>query len=117
MNIAVIGSRTFDNYRKLELTLDTIIKERGYSNITIVSGGARGADSLAEKYAKNRGYALIVKKADWDRYGKRAGYLRNEEMAEIADICVGFVVNDSKGSTMMLKLCANRGIEAIAIRS
>lgn len=117
MNIAVIGSRTFEDYRKLEHTLDTIIEERKLTDITIVSGGARGADTLAEKYARNRGYALIVKDADWDRYGKRAGYLRNVEMAEIADMCVGFVVNDSPGSTMMLKLCADRGIEAIAIRS
>lgn len=117
MNIAVIGSRTFDNYRKMELFLDSLIRERGFTDITIVSGGARGADTLAEKYAKNRGYPLIVKLADWDRFGKSAGYRRNEEMAEIADLCVGFIVDDSKGSTMMLKICADRGMEAIAIRS
>ena len=117
MNIAVVGSRVFENYRILEMTLDCLIRDRGFSDITIVSGGARGADTLAERYAKNRGYKLIVREANWDAYGKRAGFLRNEEMAEMVDLCVGFVVGDSKGTTHMLKSCADRGVETIAIRS
>jgi hypothetical protein len=116
VNIAVIGSRTFENYRKMETVLDSLIEERGLSDITIVSGGARGADTLAERYAKNRGFSLIVKYADWD-LGKHAGYLRNQEMAEIADIIIGFHQGNSKGTQHMLKEGADRGIETICIRS
>lgn len=116
MNIAVIGSREFDDYHLLETTVDAIIKERPYKEVTIVSGGARGADSLAEAYARNRQLPLIIKRADWLTYGKKAGYLRNMEMANIANICIGFIINASPGATMMINLCKEKNIETIVIR-
>jgi hypothetical protein len=51
-----------------------------HMEITVVAGGAKGADSLAEMYAKSKSYPLRVFPAQWDMYGKRAGYIRNEEM-------------------------------------
>lgn len=116
MNIAVIGSREFNDYHLLETTVDAFLKERACEEITIVSGGARGADSLAEQYARNRRLPLIIKRADWSSYGKKAGYLRNVEMANIADVCIGFIVNFSPGASMMINLCKERNIETIVIR-
>ena len=49
-------------------------------NIEIVQGGANGADKFAEIYANNHGYACKLFKADWDNYGKSAGYRRNSDM-------------------------------------
>ena len=74
----VVGSRTFNDYSLMCNVLDHLLQN--HKDIVIVSGGAKGADTLAERYAKEHGYALTIFKADWNKYGKRAGFLRNEEM-------------------------------------
>lgn len=51
-------------------------------SVVIVSGGARGADALAKRYAVDRGYCYMEFPADWDTYGRRAGYIRNRAMHE-----------------------------------
>lgn len=74
----VAGSRTITDYNYVKETLDYFLQNK--SEITIISGGARGVDSLAERYARERNYGLKIFPADWDRYGKQAGYIRNDEM-------------------------------------
>ena len=74
----IVGSRDFNDYELLKEKCDKLLSNQ--SEITIVSGGAKGADSLAERYAHDKGYELKVFKADWDSYGKSAGYIRNEQM-------------------------------------
>ena len=74
----VVGSRTITDYNYIKETLDYFLQNK--SEITIVSGGARGVDSLAERYAKEHNYELKIFPADWDKYGKSAGYIRNDEM-------------------------------------
>lgn len=76
--ILVVGSRNFNNYTLLSDYLDK--KFQGARDITIVSGGAKGADHLAKLYAKYRNLNYIEFPAKWNVYGKRAGYIRNEEM-------------------------------------
>ena len=77
--LLVAGSRNFDNYDLLEETIDYSLRYRT-EPICIVSGGARGADTLAKQYAINRGFSYMEFPADWNKYGKSAGYIRNEEM-------------------------------------
>lgn len=74
----IVGSRTFMDYELLKRKCDHLLQNQ--KDILIVSGGAKGADFLAEKYAKEKGYVLKVFRADWDKNGKAAGYIRNEEM-------------------------------------
>lgn len=74
----VAGSRTITDYNYIKEILDYFLQNK--SEITIVSGGARGVDSLAERYAKERNYGLKIFPANWDKYGKQAGYIRNDEM-------------------------------------
>ena len=74
----VVGSRNFTDYKTMCKALDLILAN--YTNVVIVSGGAKGADALAERYAKEHKYTLKIFPADWDKYGKRAGYIRNKEM-------------------------------------
>ena len=77
----VVGSRSFTDYHRFYGIMDKLLKvkkEEG-KRIYIVSGGAEGTDSMAERYAKEKGYKLYVIEADWS-IGKRAGFLRNEEM-------------------------------------
>lgn len=85
----VVGSRNFDNYNKLKSELNRLL--RNQKNVEIVSGGANGADYLAERYAKEKGYNLKVYKADWKAEPKKAGYLRNIEMHKYA------AQNDNRG--------------------
>ena len=74
----VVGSRTFNDYSLMYKKLDYLLQN--YEDIVIVSGGAKGADNLAERYAKEHHYELRVFKAEWNKYGKQAGFLRNEVM-------------------------------------
>ena len=97
----VAGSRGFNDYNRMKQELDAFLPK--YEEITIVSGGARGADTLAERYAKERGCLLVVIKADWDKFGKSAGYRRNEAMHDYIKqfenrACVCFWDGTSKGT-------------------
>ena len=76
--LLVVGSRSFRNYTLLEEKLNNEIGSR--RDITIVSGGANGADSLAKDYAKYKGFQYIEFRADWKTFGRSAGYKRNEQM-------------------------------------
>lgn len=76
----IIGSRTFLDYEFLTEKTDHLLSDVAKNmHITIVSGGADGADKLAERYARDKGYRFLVFNADWNR-GKKAGYERNERM-------------------------------------
>lgn len=75
----VVGSRTFQDYDLLKSKLNHLLQNQG-NEVVIVSGGAKGADSLAERYAKEKDLPLKIFPAEWGKYGKSAGYIRNEEM-------------------------------------
>ena len=79
--LLIAGSRDFNDYKRLESICNLLLRNVK-CDIVIVSGGARGADTLAEHYAFTNGFELKVFKAKWDKYGKSAGYRRNEEMQE-----------------------------------
>jgi hypothetical protein len=100
-SIIVAGSREFTDYPFLETELDKILIERP---IEIVSGGARGVDRMGERYAKAKGYRVKLFPADWDHFGKSAGYRRNKQMAEYADGLVAFWDYESKGTKHMINL-------------
>ena len=74
----VVGSRNFSDYDLLKEKLDYFLINQG-KNVIIVSGGAKGADSLAERYAKEKCFGIRIFHADWN-IGKVAGYIRNKEM-------------------------------------
>lgn len=78
--LLVAGSRDFNQYRVLEQALDTVLsKIHEKYEVEIISGAARGADSLAKIYADNHDIAFKPFPADWSK-GRGAGYIRNEEM-------------------------------------
>ncbi len=84
MVVLINGSREFSNYFLLEEKCYEILSpfiEKG-DKIIIVEGGARGADTLAGKFAKENNFELEIYKADWEHLGKKAGLLRNIEMVE-----------------------------------
>lgn len=114
MKLIVAGSRSFDDSTKLatylyKLTLDLDVAP------TIISGAAQGADKLGEEWAKAHGYELIVVPANWDKYGRGAGYRRNEEMAKIATHCICFWDGFSSGTKHMIDIAVRYKLETVVV--
>lgn len=93
--LAVVGSRSFRNYPLLKKTLNKLREQ--YEVKAVISGGARGADQLAERYARECGLELQILKADWSR-GRGAGLARNTEIVALADYVVAFWDRKSTGT-------------------
>jgi len=110
--ICIAGSREFDDYPLMEKIVCQFAKEKELENqgVCIVSGGARGADLLGERIAKEYSLGLEKYPANWDKHGKRAGYLRNEEMAEVCDAAIIFWDEVSKGTKHMIDICRQKDI-------
>lgn len=109
MKVIVAGGRDFDDYDLLENKMNVILTN--HTDVEIVSGTARGADNLGEKYAKSKGFRIRRMPANWDKYGKAAGYRRNAEMAKYADACVCFWDGKSRGTKHMIDLAKKEGIK------
>lgn len=114
--IIVAGSRGFNDYDLLEKELTKILWGKSTRSTMIVSGTARGADKLGELYAKNHGCEVALFPAEWDKYGKSAGYRRNADMAKFADACVVFWDGISKGTKHMIDLANKEGLELHIIK-
>jgi predicted Rossmann fold nucleotide-binding protein DprA/Smf involved in DNA uptake len=103
MNTAVVGSRSFQDYAFLEEILD------GYTITKIVSGGARGADQLAERYAKEKEIPTQIFKPDYIRYGKGNPYAGNYAIIDNSDQVVAFWDNKSRGTSHSIKYAQKMG--------
>ena len=106
----IVGSRSFTDYHKFYSIMETLLQKKRDEGkeIFIVSGGANGTDSMAERYAKEKSYRLYVVKADWSK-GKKAGFLRNEEMHRFISEqkergCVAFWDGKSPGTAQSFEL-------------
>lgn len=84
--IAIVGSREFKNWEQLKSTIDTFI----HKDDEIVSGGALGADSMAQRYAKAYGYDIKIFYPKYAQFGKPATFIRNKTIVENADIVLAF---------------------------
>lgn len=112
MKIIVAGSRDFtDEYAVHEAFFDALneFNIKDGNEIEIVSGGAKGVDRLGEDLASAYGFKLKIFPADWDKYGRRAGPLRNIQMGDYADILVAIRKNNSRGTTHMINYMLELG--------
>ena len=109
--VVIAGSRGFSNYKLLKETCDKYLREKKKThNIVIISGHARGADSFGEKYASDEDLDLEIYPADWKKYGKSAGFMRNEQMADIADAVIAFWNGESHGTKHMIDIAEEKGL-------
>lgn len=108
MKLLVCGSRHFDDYNRLKQELGTL----GFSISEIIHGGARGADTLAGRYAEEANIPVRRFPADWEQYGKRAGPIRNSQMLREGnpDYCVAFLAPNSRGTKNMIEQASRKGV-------
>jgi hypothetical protein len=105
MKIGIIGSRNFnDNELLEEVMLDYLNREDEFNCELVVSGGAIGADRLGEQWAKNNNIPTLIFKPEWEKYGKSAGFIRNEDIVKNSDFVVVFWDGVSNGSKHSIDL-------------
>ena len=110
MKLIIAGGRNFTNYQKLKQICDQFLQDK--PNIEIVSGAYyKGADKLGEQYAKEKGFKLKQFPANWDKHGKAAGPIRNQQMAEYADTLIAFWDRKSRGTKNMIQLAKNKNLK------
>ena len=113
----IAGGRDFWDWDLLVETLERVRHELGDWDITeIVSGTARGADTLGAKYAVDNDIPVKEFPANWDKHGRSAGYLRNEEMAEYADMVICFWDGQSRGTRHMIDLAKMHKCRLVVVK-
>jgi hypothetical protein len=133
MRVLVCGSRTYTDTRSVWILLDGLFLDHsvGYmvahvEPFVLIEGGAAGADRAACRWVTDsplHGPYVVHEQyaADWERYGRRAGYLRNAEMLRVGEpeLVVGFVdkpLEESRGTKMMLDLAKAAGVETWVVQ-
>ena len=100
MKVIIAGGRNITDFNLLE----QVIKKSDFDITEVVSGGASGIDSLGETWAISNNIFVRRFPADWDKYGKSAGPIRNRQMAEYANALILIWDGKSRGSASMLRL-------------
>lgn len=98
MKIAIIGSRTFNDYELLSNTVTSYCDANDIFIKTIVSGGAKGADTLAERFAEENTLEMKIFHPNWELLGRNACSARNTEIVEFADLVFAFWDGKSPGT-------------------
>ena len=105
------GGGGYNDCANRKTKCDNILAEKATTHqIIIVSGTARGADSLGEKYAQEHSYTIEQYPADWNTHGKAAGPIRNAQMANSADALIAFWDGKSHGTQSMINIAKAKGL-------
>lgn len=118
LRILVCGGRRFSDYALLEKTINGVVAEAGREDIEIVSGHYVGADRLGELYAEKHNAQVKIFPAEWEKYGKRAGPMRNKQMVDYISgfknkIVIAFVSANTKGTRNTISLAKKANIRVI----
>lgn len=115
--VLVTGSRDWADYTAVmaALSFELMVAEFVGDDMVVIHGGARGADHIADVWARTMACLEVEEyPADWDRYGKAAGHIRNFEMVALgADVCLAFPLGESKGTRGCMELADKAGIQVV----
>lgn len=115
LKIIIAGGRDFNDFNFLENKVSEVLKKLDSNEIEIVSGGAKGVDAMGEKYAQKNGYPIKIFPADWSKYGRGAGPVRNKEMAKYATHLIAFWNGESKGTKSMINLAKKNDLNVTVV--
>lgn len=128
MNLLVAGSRSFQpiwrngnlvsgwTQAMMSSALTAGLEMLGGGGFdTVIHGAAKGVDQMAGEWALELGLGIDAHPADWNKHGKRAGYVRNSEMVEIADAAIIVWDGTSKGTRHSIRLCHDKPIPYVVL--
>lgn len=117
MKVLVCGSRHFNDYEKLKKEVLNALPVGDHTDTRVISGHAKGADTLGERLAEDMEWECDVYPADWKQYGNRAGPIRNYQMLKEAapDMVIAFLAPNSRGTKHMIEIAQKAGIETKVI--
>ena len=108
--IIIAGTRTFEDYETVSgFCLDCLSAEKISLPVCVLSGNCRGADACGEKFAKEMGFQLELFPAEWNKYKRAAGPVRNRKMVKEADRVIYFWDKKSKGTRSLIDLAEKEG--------
>lgn len=105
MKVLIAGSRSLNDIGLVE----NAVLASGFEVSEVVSGGARGIDTCAARWAKLHGKKLTVMLADWEEHGLKAGYMRNKTMVDYADATICIWDGKSKGTKHTINITKSAG--------
>ena len=116
VRVIIAGSRNFNDQDLFDNSVHDALIKYDTDELEIISGGCSGADRMGEEYAEEWGIKCTVFPADWNKYGKAAGPIRNEQMARYAaetdhGILIAFPIGESRGTRNMIRLAKQYGLE------
>ena len=115
--IIVAGSRGFEDKKLMHAKLSHLLGSKlDTHSVTIISGGANGADKLGERWGAKFAHNVHRIDAPWSLFGNSAGHIRNEVMAGCADACVVFWDGESKGTAGMIAQAKKAGIPTRVVK-
>ena len=115
MKLIIAGSRRLTIAAPIKAFLTSTVAMFEEPVTEVVSGGARGVDSIGEEWARENGIPVKRFPAEWNKHGKRAGPLRNVEMAKYADALIAVWDGESPGTKHMIAEAERRGLTTIQI--
>lgn len=116
MNLLIAGSRGYACYPDFKRRMDKLFKKVDHTKIHVIEGGARGVDRMGRQWAIDNNIPFTTYPADWDTHGKKAGYVRNEQMAEIATHAVIFWDGKSPGTKNMIELLNVYNVKYVVVK-
>ena len=115
--VIIAGGRLFNNYELLKDKCDYYLSNKLRThNVIIVSGMAPGADTLGMQYATEKNLSVEPHPAKWEKHGRAAGPIRNEEMAACSDALIAFWDGVSRGTKSMIDLARSYGLQVAIVR-
>ena len=117
MRILVCGSRYFNDYELLKKEILNALPIGDYIDTVIISGNARGADTLGEKLAKDMQWECEKYPADWKTYGRSAGIIRNAQMLRDGkpNMVIAFRGPNSRGTQNMIDQATKAGVKVLVV--
>ena len=107
MKVIIAGSRKIDDYERVKKA----IKDSGFEITTVISGHARGVDTFGEIWARENNIPCEVFDADWEKFGRAAGPIRNGWMAEVGEALIAIWDNESRGTQDMVRQAKKKGLK------